>query len=718
MDSIQTIVAAEAAKTVAAYLAGVATSGAVGLVKHVTNKIRALPHDRASIEAAIRDYAKTDPEFMAELAAKVAALRPDGLRPVCPFPPDPYYDRDQARAQLAQASGAWVVVGQVGAGKTAFVRRVAHDVAEQFPDGQIYLDLDEWRSGGAARHAEVKGYVLRRFGAPVVEAAEPELNDQYRAALTLRRFVLVLDNVKGVDEVRALVDDPPWRHSLVLVTTSNLSTDMRSRFKSNVVLLHGLDEPGAHGFLAAHLPDRGLLDAEPDATRQLLTLCDRMPFAIAQIGVELGRRAGEPGAVRAVVREFEEIAADGDLIQAHLARTFTDLTAATVDDIATLARHRPDGFTYHSAEWLLGPSARRTVSELVDAGLAEPDDHQLRLHRLVRQHAERHYDGRGDDRALDRYLERAVAADVATMADRLRPLPVPPGVRWTDQNIDAVDWLETDSATIVGMVKLANLRGRHETAVKLCGGLEVLLLHRTGHEWRCAEAFEVGVRSADALGEALPRARMYASLGRVYTLLHWFPRAAECLDTASRVGAGLSDPRLDSSLLEFHGRLCEERGDVPAAIDFLRRAVAIDRQSGLHRPLRIHLRMLGNALVRDGRPAEALAGLDEIWYERRDPRNEGRDHTVRAKAYLELGELGRAQAALDEARSRYAAAGALTRYELELADVEAEIAFRLGDMERARALWGAVATRYYLGWGHPKATEILEKLSRLPSIRE
>jgi tetratricopeptide (TPR) repeat protein len=462
-----------------------------------------------------------------------------------------------------------------------------------------------------------------------------------------------------------------------------------------------------------------MLTAEPEATDQLLRMCDRMPFAIKQLGVVLSRRVGEPRAVAEVLAEFREIAGDEGVIYECLERTFAGLAAATVDNLLILARHPGESFTYRTAGAMLGRSGRRTVDELIDAGLIEQQRGRLRLHQLVRQHADRLGeerrvdDGPYFDRLLTFYRDLALAADAQT-GERLRPHPVPDGLVWSPSDVDPIGWLDVESGAIFELVKQASLRGKHLEAVQLCAALEVLLNNRYGYEWRCAEAFDWGTRSADALGEPAVRARRYAMSGRVYTLLHLFDRATAALDTAASLAAGLTYPRLESSILEFQGRMHEENAthDYVVAEEYLRRAVEIDRREGLTRPLRLHRRMLANILVKSDQPSEALALLDEAVGPSGESRNDARDHMVLAKAYTELGDLARARVELVGARALLRQAGA-TRYELELADIEAEIAFRAGEFEVARAQWGWVADRY-CDWGHPKLNVYLDKLNQLP----
>jgi tetratricopeptide (TPR) repeat protein len=307
-----------------------------------------------------------------------------------------------------------------------------------------------------------------------------------------------------------------------------------------------------------------------------------------------------------------------------------------------------------------------------------------------------------------RYLAEAHGA-----RRRVRLAPVLPLVFYTGLR----SWPQV--GTLVDLIRQAHHRCRHEAVLQLCGAMEPLLIHR-GHHWRCVEAFEWGVRSAQKLGQAGPQARLHAMHGRVLTLLHEFERAQAALDTAAEFTADLDDPVQVTSILEYQGRLQEEQAehhdppDFTRAIQLLRRAVEIDQQAGEARALSLHRRMLANLLVKVDRAAQARDLLEPHLGSLGEDRNTARVHMVLAKAYTNLDDLDQARAAVAQARALLGPTGA-DQYDLELADIEGEIACRAGDIDAARACWGHAADRYG-DWGHPKVDVYLRKLGRLPPL--
>lgn len=727
LDIVATV-AGEAAKTVTASATGVVIAGASGLWRLLHRRRKALPTDPAELAETIAAMARQDPDFATELAEQLAGLGEQGSDEAGPGVPPPgvaFFDRDEVREQLGRP-GVRLVVGAVGVGKTALVTQVARDTADQFPDGYAYVDLDDFRDGEALRTGEVKRAVLRQLGVEPIEPAEPELDEQYLRALLRRRFVLVVENALGAAEVRPVA--LPWPASLVLVTARKLTDDLRMWCPSPPpVVLHGLDEAGAWELLAGRCGTQAL-EAEPEDTAELLRLCDRFPFAVLQAGVQVSRRSGQPGAVAAVVARVRAGGGVQGVVRRCLAATLAELPEYVVDGLVLLSSHPGEAFTDESATAMLGRPAAPVLDELADACLVMAGPRgRIRLPGLVRRYAtelahprEVDLDG-AFDRVLRYYRDRAVAADLAT-GDRLRVYPPvsPVGsvlAGWPTPGSEPVDWLEGEAGTIADLIASAHARGRHAEVTQLCGALEVLLTNR-GYHWLVTAAHEWGIRSARRLADVPLTARLYAVQARVFTLLHLFDRARAALDEATRLLAGVDHPRLESSVLEVRARLAEEQAEYAETPDYgpavaaLRGCLELDRRARVRRPLGLHRRMLANVLVKAGQPGEALTLLDEAAADTADVRNQARVHTVRAKALAALGALVPAAAEIALARAGGIAARA-TQYELELADVEADIAARAGDVATARARWGWIAQAYHDA-GHRGLYLYLAKLNRLP----
>lgn len=709
------IVAQEAAKSIAAQAGGVVVAGAEGALRLVLRRLRVLPSDPAALREAILRAGERDPEFAAEVSVALAMVAGRAPRQTI-LPPTAFFDRLPQRAQLVQP-GVHLISGRYGAGKTALVLQVCQEAGEGFSGGTAYIDLDGFRAGEALQVSEVQAAVLRQLGVWDGDDAVPaELAGQYLRALVHRRFLLVLENTVGAAELKDLVQ--PWPASLVLVTTRRLTDDLWAWAPSRPMILHGLDEHGARELFEHRCP--GVFSAEPEAAAELLELCDRMPFAILQATTLLGRRYGAPGAVAAVRDTLAGSGDPGEVILRCLSQSVQALAPAAVDDLVGLAAQPLVDLSHEAAEAALGHRA----DDLIDAGLVIAEHGRIQLPRLVRDHALRLPTERPRtsdavfDRLLRFYRDRAVAADLAG-GDRLRCYSIPEGLTWRQSRPTPLDWLDNEVSAIAALVPRAYHAARYVELIQLCGSLEPLLTSR-GHHWRIAGINEWGLHAARAADEPIALARIHAVQGRIFTLLNLPMRAAPELTEAERVLAGVAGAdtadrqlaRTWSSLLEFRGSLAAVGGNLAEAADAFRRCLAIDERHGLERGAGLHHRMLADVLVGQGLTAHALDHLARAMTLTNDDRNIARIRTVAARVHLAVGDVSQAQVEVSEARRRADAAGA-RRYEVEFADLEAEIAWRLGDTEAARDRWRWIASGY-CEVGDRRGDDYLAKLSRLP----
>ena len=97
-----------------------------------------------------------------------------------------------------------------------------------------------------------------------------------------------------------------------------------------------------------------------------------------------------------------------------------------------------------------------------------------------------------------------------------------------------------------------------------------------------------------------------------------------------------------------------------------------------------------------------------------DDRNGSRVCTVRAKAYVALGDAQAAKVEIERAHQLADRSNA-GQYGYEMVDVEAEIALRMGDVGTARSRWGWLAQEF-LNAGHPRSAKYLVKLNWLPPV--
>ncbi|UUV28349.1 ATP-binding protein [Amycolatopsis roodepoortensis] len=694
--------------------------GAAGGVKDLVAKrlarrrtaqdVEALLADPAGAERAVRELVETDPEF-AERLQEILAGDGTGVRDV-PGSPAHFVDRDRER-RSASGPGVHVITGPRGAGKSALVYRLADDLRDRYPD-QVYVDLADYRDGTVLRRSEVATRVLRALGVEtnLVTTNSAELWAQYRSVTARRRFLLALDNAEVATDVRELIPSSP--SSLVLVTAIRQDDDLLAGNVAPPIELDSLERDFALELLGK-ASDPAAIEAERDAAAELAALCDHMPFALVQAGVRIRKRLRRgPGAVASVLADFRRTGVLGgvDVIAMAFEQSFAELSAGAAELCELLASHPGPDFTTASATAVFGAPAGDALDELTDAGfLAPTGTPRQRLFNLIREGARRR--GARDvatDRALVFFRDQAVAADHRTSPDRLRcyePVSVPAP---DFEGKAPLDWVEDARETYGALAFQAFERERDVELGQICGALEVLMLNR-GHHRLFAHINHFGLLAARRHGEPALTTRILSQQGRTYFLLHDFDRAQPLLEEALETVRTLDNPALESSVQEFCGRFHEEKGLLPAAADFLWRAVTLDRamaEAG-RRSLGIHTRMLANVLLKAGAYEHVWALLAESaqQFPASDSRNLGRVSMVRAKYLRAVGHYDDAERELLEAWRLVSGA---TQYTAEFEEEFGRLFAARGDHGRAHTHFQR-AWQTYFDAGHPREAEFRSVLA-------
>ncbi|MFJ4975550.1 AfsR/SARP family transcriptional regulator [Streptomyces coeruleorubidus] len=191
-----------------------------------------------------------------------------------------------ARSTALTTPATAVISGMPGVGKSALALHVAHELAERFPDGQLYLDLHGATPGMAPlTPGQALTALLRDLGADPCRI--PELPDAasalLRSLLAPTRTLLVLDDAASAAQVRPLL--PGGAGCAVIVTSRSPLTalDGVARFPLGPLS----DEESAALLVAAS--GRAGLDGS-DAARRLVELTGRLPLALRVVAARLAAR--------------------------------------------------------------------------------------------------------------------------------------------------------------------------------------------------------------------------------------------------------------------------------------------------------------------------------------------------------------------------------------------------------------------------------------------
>ncbi|HZB50638.1 MAG TPA: AfsR/SARP family transcriptional regulator, partial [Mycobacteriales bacterium] len=140
----------------------------------------------------------------------------------CTLPYDlPDFAGRGADLDRLRAAGTVVITaidGMAGVGKTALAVHAAHRLAPDHPDGQLFCDLHGHTPGGPPLAPEVALERLLRMLGMAPEAIPDGLDQRaarWRAELSGRRVLVVLDNAASAAQVRPLLPGSPTCRTLV-----------------------------------------------------------------------------------------------------------------------------------------------------------------------------------------------------------------------------------------------------------------------------------------------------------------------------------------------------------------------------------------------------------------------------------------------------------------------------------------------------------------------
>ncbi|WP_328311871.1 NB-ARC domain-containing protein [Streptomyces sp. NBC_00442] len=422
--------------------------------------------------------APTAPTAPAAPAALGADIGPDGpvppaeRRPVHPRPsqlPPAIADFTGRVGFLGEVSdllqeaadgrftGVGILTGLGGVGKSALAVRAGHRMRRAFPDGQLYVDL---RGGDAepADSADVLAHLLHSLG--VAEEAVPDdigrRGALYRSLLSARRVLVLLDNAHDTAQLTPLLPGTPG--SAVLVTSRTRIVGLPG---ARIVDVEAMSEQDALTMLET-IVGAERVRAEPEAARQLVASCGRLPLAVRIAASRLTARsdwavADLTARLRDERHRLDELEADGLGVDAAFRLSYEGLAGPAARAFRLTAAAAVPVFGRSTAAALLDAdeyAAEEALEALVDAGLLEACGvDRYRFHDLVRIFARRVLDASPDAAerpAAQRRLLDHVLATVRNTVRCLRPLsrvpdllhtPRTPGYRPADAEA-ARAWLQ------------------------------------------------------------------------------------------------------------------------------------------------------------------------------------------------------------------------------------------------------------------------------------
>ncbi|MGD0703125.1 MAG: BTAD domain-containing putative transcriptional regulator [Trebonia sp.] len=514
------------------------------------------------------------------------------------------------------------LTGMAGVGKTALAVHWAHAVAGQYPDGQLFVNLQGFSPSGAPiTPAEALCGFLTALGVPSTRIPADTRGQAalYRSLLAGRRMLIVLDNARDAEQVRPLLPGSPG--CFVLVTSRNWLAGLAAAEGAQPVPLEVLTESESQAVLVANLGMSRAM-AEPTAVSELISLCGRLPLALCDVAARASARPGVP--LAAFAASMRDMGMRLDALETREAATSVrmvfswsraKLGKAAARMFRLLAVHPGPDITVPAAASLAGipdGQALLALAELCDEHLlTEHAPGRYACHDLVRAYAAEAAhttDSAAERRAavyrvLDYYLHTAsLAADFLcpyhTEVTRSRPQL---GV--TLEKIggpeQAAEWFDNERHVLLAMIATAAEQGYAPHAWQLPW---VAGWYYQGEEYwlRLAAAQESALGVAAGLDDPTGQAMARQHLGWLRFLLGDIVSAARHLDAAAELARKLDDRRIGALTAICRAYLLQSQGRPLEAMIAATHALRLYQAAGDRRGEVRALYMIGWHLVQLG----------------------------------------------------------------------------------------------------------------------
>jgi DNA-binding SARP family transcriptional activator/DNA-binding XRE family transcriptional regulator len=285
-----------------------------------------------------------------------------------------------------------VVEGMGGVGKTRLAVHLAHRLLAggHYSDAQLYVDLRGHSDQPPADPATVLASFLRLLGVPAgrIPHRLDERVSLYRDRLHARKALVLLDNAASEEQVLPLL--PAGPANLVLVTSRRaLALD-----GAHAMPLDVMSRTEA-GELLGRVVGADRVAAEPEAVRQVVDLCGRLPLAVVLAARRLRSRSGWAvadlaGRLEDADDRLAELAAGGRRLKAVFDQSYQGLSAPEQRVFRLLGLHPGDDITLDAVAALAAsPKAevRGLMDRLVDENLVAVRGRHYRLHDLLVEYA-------------------------------------------------------------------------------------------------------------------------------------------------------------------------------------------------------------------------------------------------------------------------------------------------------------------------------------------
>jgi DNA-binding SARP family transcriptional activator len=598
------------------------------------------------------------------------------------------------------------IAGTAGVGKTALAVHWAHRVVDQFPDGQLYINLRGYATETPLRPIEALSALLRSLGTPPeqIPTEETEAAALYRTTLADRQMLIVLDNARAVAQVRSLLPGSPG--CVVLVTSRDRLAGLVARDGATRITLDVLTADEADALLA-RLLGHDRVRAEPAATAKLAEACAYLPLAL-RVAAELVASRPTVALAHLVAelsdrqRRLELLDCSGDpqaTVRVVISWSIRYLPSDTARLFRLLGLHPGTDFDAYAAAALADTGidhARRTLDLLTRAHLLHTTGQgRYGMHDVLRSYATTlamDHDPDADQkvalsRLLDYYLATAAAAMDAWFPAELNRRPRVQAVAKYIPDVSdsgtAASWLDAERQCLLAVAAYTSTAGWPEVAMHLSDMLYQYL--KEGHYGDSLAIHGHALRVAKMVGDSAGQASALRMLGNTHERMSRRDSALAQLREALALFQQIDDQTGQALTLGNIGDVEWKLGRFDSAILHEAQALALFRQVGDRIGEASTLTSLGNIeqiLGRHEPAADHLKRSRALFHELGHTQGEAHALNSLGSAEERLGRYKSAATRFERALALFRRVGS-RRGEASVLDSLGTVLIRLGDPERA-----------------------------------
>ncbi|MGW4247902.1 tetratricopeptide repeat protein [Nocardia sp. NPDC004722] len=487
------------------------------------------------------------------------------------------------------------VDGMAGIGKTALIVRAAHLLADQFPDGQYFVELNTHTAGLTPSDPfDVLGTLLTDLGIDPrhIPGTLHGRRNIWRGRLAGKRVLLVLDDARDSNQIEPLLPASPG--CLVLVSSRRRLIALDDATPLPVGTLDRDTAIDLFCTLALRTPT-GMSAA---AAAAVVQACGYLPLAIV---LAAGRLAHHPTwSITDMAAELSEdrtrlgvLEAGQRAVRAAFAASYTGLPPRRQLVFRRLGLHSGPDIDAYAAAALVDLPIGIVRGELdalyTDHLVEEAAPGRYRLHDLLREYANTlaaedlvAEQASATDRLFDYYWRTLRAAGHPASTPATASAPTSRTQSSTPRQFTyaaAVEWMRRERPNLMACLRSAAADNQLSRVVELTRALggELRLQGPTAPS---VGIYQRQVVAAHTIGDRHAVAFAFKEAGFAWYLTDDYAAAADLLHQMLEAQADSLDSTTLAAALRTLGQARYQVGDFKAAADVLQRALAIYRKLG------------------------------------------------------------------------------------------------------------------------------------------